>query len=185
MMVTVPRIAAVSCFSATPFIYGIRHEGNLRAELLLSDPDTVIQHFIERKADIALLPFTAVPLLSDAHLVTRYCIGGVPSAREALLGGDDPLLAAWKECGELPFAFAVWAAHGDTDPDTVEALQHALTYGLERSYEAVLSSPFASDPQRGYDTLSHFDYIFDNQKNQALRKFWDSGVKVAPRANPG
>ena len=83
------------------------------------------------------------------------------------------------ECGELPFAFAVWAAHGDTDPDTVEALQHALTYGLERSYEAVLSSPFASDPQRGYDTLSHFDYIFDNQKNQALRKFWDSGVKVA------
>ena len=95
-MVTVPRIAAVSCFSATPFIYGIRHEGNLRAELLLSDPDTVIQHFIERKADIALLPFTAVPLLSDAHIVTRYCIGGVPSAREALLGGDDPLLAAWK-----------------------------------------------------------------------------------------
>ncbi len=76
--------------SATPFIYGIRHEGNLRAELLLSDPDTVIQHFIERKADIALLPFTAVPLLSDAHIVTRYCIGGVPSAREALLGGDDP-----------------------------------------------------------------------------------------------
>ena len=49
----------------------------------------------------------------------------------------------------------------------------------------MLSSPFASDPQRGYDTLSHFDYIFDNQKNQALRKFWDSGVKVAPRANPG
>ncbi len=63
-------------------------------------------------------------------------------------------------------------------------MQHALTYGLERSYEAVLSSPFASDPQRGYDTLSHFDYIFDNQKNQALRKFWDSGVKVAREPIP-
>ena len=37
MMVIVPRIAVVSCFSTTPFIYGIQHEDNLRAGLLLSD----------------------------------------------------------------------------------------------------------------------------------------------------
>ena len=140
---------------------------------------------LRRTAASALRTVPAAPRLSDGHLVPPYCIGGVPSAREALLGGDDPLLEAWKEGGELPCAFAVWAAHGDTDPDTVEALQHALTYGLERSYEAVLSSPFASDPQRGYDTLSHFDYIFHNQKNQARRQVWDSAVTVAPRAQHG
>lgn len=154
-MVIVPRIAAVSCLSTTPFIYGIRHEGNLRAELLLSDPDTVIQDFLEHKADIALIPFTAVPLLADARTVTEYCVGGVAAEREALLASDDPLVGIWKEqCGELPFAFAVWVARADTDPDTIEA-------------------------------LSGFDYIFDNEKNQALQQFWDAGIKVAPRANPG
>ena len=45
MMVIVPRIAVVSCFSTTPFIYGIQHEDNLRAGLLLSDPAEAIQAF--------------------------------------------------------------------------------------------------------------------------------------------
>ncbi|WP_290534289.1 MqnA/MqnD/SBP family protein [Alistipes sp.] len=186
MMVIVPRIAAVSCLSTTPFIYGIRHEGNLRAELLLSDPDTVIQDFLEHKADIALIPFTAVPLLADARTVTEYCVGGVAAEREALLASDDPLVGIWKEqCGELPFAFAVWVARADTDPDTIEALQYALTYGLERGYEAMMEASPELDPLRAYEALSGFDYIFDNEKNQALQQFWDAGIKVAPRANPG
>ena len=41
------------------------------------------------------------------------------------------------------------------------------------------------DPLRAYEALSGFDYIFDNEKNQALQQFWDAGIKVAPRANPG
>ena len=81
--------------------------------------------------------------------------------------------------------FAVWAAHADTDPDAVETLQHALTYGLEHGYEAILESAFAADPGRAYAELAHFDYIFDNQKDKALKKFWNSGLKAVPRANPG
>lgn len=38
MMVSVPSIAAVSYLNTIPFIYGIRHEGNFRADLLLSPP---------------------------------------------------------------------------------------------------------------------------------------------------
>ena len=184
-MVLVPRIAVVSCLSTTPFIYGIQHEGNLRAELLLSDPAEIIRTFSDRKADIALVPAAAVPSLKGARIVTEYCVGGVPAALEALLASDDPLVGAWKPCAELPFAFAVWVAHPDVDPETVEALQYALTYGLERGYEAILESPFAADPGSAYEGLAHFDYIFDNQKDKALKKFWDSGLKVAPRANPG
>ena len=75
--------------------------------------------------------------------------------------------------------------HPDTDPDAVETLQHALTYGLEHGYEAILESAFAADAGRAYAEFAHFDYIFDNQKDKALKKFWDSGLKVAPRANPG
>ena len=184
-MVIVPRIAAVSCLSTTPFIFGIQHESNFRADLLLSDPAETIRTFSDRRADIALVPAAAVPSLTDARIVTEYCVGGLPAAREMLLAGDDPLLEAWKPYGKLPCAFALWVAHGDVEPETGEALQHALTYGLERGYEAILSSPFAADPGRAYEGLACFDYIFDNQKDKALKKFWDSGLKVAPRANPG
>ena len=163
MMVIVPRIAVVSCFSTTPFIYGIQHEDNLRAGLLLSDPAETIQAFSEHKADIALIPAAAMPSLTDARIVTEYCVGGVPASKEALLASDDALVGAWKPFGKLPCAFAVWAAHADTDPDAVETLQHALTYA----------------------ELAHFDYIFDNQKDKALKKFWNSGLKAVPRANPG
>ena len=97
----------------------------------------------------------------------------------------DALVGAWKPFGKLPCAFAVWAAHADTDPDAVETLQHALTYGLEHGYEAILESAFAADPGRAYAELAHFDYIFDNQKDKALKKFWNSGLKAVPRANPG
>ena len=185
MMVIVPRIAVVSCFSTTPFIYGIQHEDNLRAGLLLSDPAEAIQAFSEHKADIALVPAAAVPSLTGARIVTEYCVGGVPASKEALLASDDALVETWKPFGKLPCAFAVWGAHADTDPDAVETLQHALTYGLEHSYEAILESAFAADAGRAYAELAHFDYIFDNQKDKALKKFWDSGLKVAPRANPG
>ncbi len=186
MMVIVPRIAAVSCFSTMPLIYGVRHAGNLHAELLLSDPEEVIREFSSHKADIALVPSAVVPSLAGAKIVTEYCVGGVPVAREALLAADDPLLDAWKAAAApLPFAFAVWVAHADTDPDLVEQLQYALTYGLEHGYEAVLESDFAAEAPAAYETLAWFDYIFDNQKQKALQKFWDSGLKVAPRANPG
>ena len=79
----------------------------------------------------------------------------------------------------------MWVAHAEVDADTVESLQHALTYGLEHGYEAILESAFAADPGRAYAELAHFDYIFDNQKDKALKKFWNSGLKAVPRANPG
>lgn len=185
-MVIVPRIATVSCLSTTPFIYGIRHEGNFRAELLLlSDPEAVIRSFSDRRADIALVPAAAVPSLADARIVTDYCVGGVARSLEALLASDDPYAASWKAFGKLPCAFALWVAHADVESETVEALGRALTFGLERSYEAILSSPLAADAESAYGELARFDHIFDNQKDKALKKFWNSGLKIAPRANPG
>ena len=68
-MVIVPRIAAVSYLNTIPFIYGIGHEGNLRAELLLSPPAVCAKNFAEHKADIALVPAAAVPSLADADVV--------------------------------------------------------------------------------------------------------------------
>jgi len=196
-MATVTRIAAVSYLDTIPFLYGIAHAADLRAELLLSDLSSTIRDFRDRRADIALVPVHVVPSLGDARIITEYCIAALsPVMIEALaacepdaeicrcfVGGDAPL-APLLASGE-PFAYAVWVAHADTDTETVEALQHALTAGLEHTYEAVVEYGYADKPYDAYGYLTRIDYVFDNQKHQALEKFWNAGLKTAPRANPG
>ena len=37
-----------------------------------------------------------------------------------------------------------------------------------------------------YDYLTrNIDFLFDHEKHIALQKFWDSGIKISPRVNPG
>ncbi len=257
MMVIVPRIAVVPQEVATPFLYGVRREGNLDAELLLSDPSETIRLFSAHEADIALIPTTALPSLPEARIITEYCIGASGAVGSPLLVSNTPaeqirrvflriesdptaaqlcawacekhwkitpdyfewpdreqirhaepgdaflltgdaieacdhgcthawdLSAEWKKAMRQPFVFALWVAHKEVSPELVEQLQHALTFGLEHGYEALLEAAADTDPVATYERLSHYDYIFDNQKNKALQKFWDLGLKVAPRINPG
>lgn len=196
MMVTVPRIAAVSYLDTVPFLYGISHADNLRAELLLSDFPSAIRSFTEGIADLALLPVHVVPSLPDARIITGYCLAAVPAQLGELTAAEPDaemlryftgpaaplaqLLASKK-----PFAYAVWVARATAGPDRIETLQHALTCGLEHTYEAVVEFGYDRKPYDAYGYLSRIDYIFDNQKHKALQKFWDAGLKIAPRANPG
>ena len=257
MMVSVPSIAAVSYLNTIPFIYGIRHEGNFRADLLLSPPSECTKNYVEGRADLALLPAAALPSLKSTDVITEYCIGAVGPVRTVVLLSDGPvsevrrvfldphsqtsvqlvgylaahrwkiapewyslddyeqlrhaqegdaflligdkvfdheekfrykydLAAEWQAATKLPFAFAVWVARKGTPYEVIESLQHALTFGLEHTYEAILEAGFDKKPYDAYEYLTrNIDYIFDNQKRRALQKFWDSGLKVSPRVNPG
>ena len=91
MMVMVPRIATVSYLNTIPFVYGIQHEGSLRAELLLSPPSECAANFISGKADIALVPSAVVPTLVDAEIITNYCIGSSGPVRTVVLAGNAPI----------------------------------------------------------------------------------------------
>ena len=71
------KIAAISYLNTIPFIYGIRHEGSLCAELFLAPPSQNVQQFIEGKVDLALVPAAVVPTLKDAEVITDYCIGAI------------------------------------------------------------------------------------------------------------
>ena len=79
MAVVKTSIAAVSYLNTVPFIYGIRHADKLQAELLLAPPSACARNFIDRKADIALIPGGSLPLMDDAEIVTNYCIGAEKS----------------------------------------------------------------------------------------------------------
>lgn len=258
MMVIVPRIVAAASLDATPFIYGIRHDAELRAGLTVTPTTSeALRLFLAHEADYALLPSSHYPDLTDAEIVTEYCIGSTARTGSALLAGNclpqaarrilyDPaspttaqlaaylykrhwrtapefesrttlpspealdattlcllsdeeallhgpnyahqtdLGAEWRATTHQPFAYSLWIGHKENDKERTEQLQQALTYGLEHTYEALLDGGFTT---RGYDAYGHLtcdiDYIYDNQKQQALRKFWDSGIKIAPRVNPG
>ena len=122
------------------------------------------------------------PQPGDAFLL----IGDKVFDHEGRFAYSYDLAAEWKKATRLPFAFAVWVARKGTAPDLTEGLQHALTFGIEHTYEAILEHGFDNKPYDAYAYLTqNIDYIFDNQKHKALQKFWDSGIKVTPRANPG
>lgn len=255
-MALIPRIAAVSYLNTIPFIYGIRHAGNLRAELLLTPPALCARNFIAGDADIALLPSAVVPGLKGADLISDFCIGAEEEVRTVVVVSNTPieevrriwldghsrtsvqlagylaarkwhiapewlameeyavldtpqdgdaflligdkvfdhedefiysydLAAEWREATGLPFVFAVWVARKGVPFEVTDALDEALTFGVERIYEAVRQSDYRDRPY-AYDYLTrNIDFLFDGEKRKALQKFWTSGVKVTPRAEPG
>lgn len=87
------KIAAISYLNTIPFLYGIRHEGSLCAELLLAPPSENVRHFIEGKVDLALIPAAVVPTLKDAQVITDYCIGAVGPVRTVMLVSNAPIEA--------------------------------------------------------------------------------------------
>ncbi|MDE6139740.1 MAG: menaquinone biosynthesis protein [Alistipes sp.] len=255
-MAIIPRIAAVSYLNTIPFIYGIEHEGNFRADLLLTPPAQCAENYMAGKADIALLPAAVVPDLRMTDIVTDYCIGASGAVRTVVVVSDTPIeqvrriwldshsrtsvqlagyLAAkkwkiapewlhlddytlldnpaegdayliigdkvfdnegkfrysydlaeeWRKLTRMPFAFAVWVARKGTSYEITDALQHALTYGVEHIYESIASSPYAGSDGglRAYDYLTrNIDFIFDDEKHRALKKFWDAGLRIVPRS---
>ena len=255
-MVIYPKIAAISYLNTIPFIYGIRHEGNFRADLSLSTPADCVKSFIEGEADIALLSSAVVPSLKGAEIITDYCIGASGAVRTVVVVCNTPIakvrriwldshsrtsvqlvgwLAAnrwkiapewlllddyslldrpqegdaflligdkvfanegrfaysydlaeeWKAQTHMPFAFAVWVGRKGLPYEIHDALQHALTFGIEHTYEAIAESPYADRPY-AYDYLTrNIDYVFNADKHRALEKFWNCGLKITPKVNPG
>ncbi len=255
-MAITPKIAAVSYLNTIPFIYGIKHEGNFDATLLLTPPADCARNFIEGNADIALLPVAAVPSLKSAEIITDYCIGASGAVRTVVVMSNSPIAQVerifldahsltsvqltgylaknlwnitpefytlddyeqlahaqkgdaflligdkvfehegefrftydladdWHTLTDLPFAFAVWVARKGTSYEVIDALECALTFGVEHTYEAILEHGF-EDTVTAYDYLTrNIDFIFNEQKHKALQKFWNSGIKVSPRVNPG
>ena len=255
-MVTIPSIAAVSYLNTIPFIYGIRHEGNLRANLLLAPPAGCYANYAEGRADIALMPSAMVPTLKSTNIITDYCIGASGKVRTVELFSNVPIdkvrrifldahsrtsvqlvgyLAAnvwhitpewydltdytqvayaeptdaflligdkvfdyegrfaytydlaeeWQKATKQPFTFAVWVARKGLPYEVRDELQAAFTFGIEHIYEAILESKYA-DRDYAYEYLTaNIDFLFDIQKHNALKKFWDYGLKVEPKVNPG
>ena len=252
----IPKITAVSYLNTIPFVYGLKHADNLRAELTLAPPADCARNYIEGKADIALLPAAVVPTLKDATVITDYCIGAVGAVRTVTVMSNHPITAVkriwldahsrtsvqlcgylakhkwhiqpewlhmgdysrvekpeegdaflligdkvfgyegrfayvydlaieWHEATKLPFAFAVWVARKGVPNEVTDELQRALTFGVEHTWEAITESPYMGSDNGiiAYEYLTrNIDFILDEEKHRALKKFWDSGIRIEPRS---
>ena len=255
-MATIPTITAVSYLNTIPFVYGLKHADNLRANLLLAPPAECAKNYIEGRADIALLPAAVVPELQNTNIITDYCIGAVGAVRTVtvmsnvpitqvkriwldahsrtsvqlcgylaqhkwhitpewlamsdygvvgtsreddayLLIGDKvfgyegrfkytyDLAVEWREVTKLPFAFAVWVARKGVSYEITDELQRALTFGVEHIWEAVTELGYMGNDAgvTSYDYLTrNIDFILDEEKHKALKKFWDAGIRIVPRS---
>ena len=121
------------------------------------------------------------PTDGDAYLI----IGDKVFDNEGKFRYSYDLASEWHRTTGLPFTFAVWVARKGLSYDIHDELQAAFTFGVEHIYEAILESDYA-DRDYAYEYLTrNIDFLFDIQKHNALKKFWDFGLKVKPKVNPG
>lgn len=255
-MAIIPKITAVSYLNTIPFVYGLKHADNLRADLLLAPPADCAKNYIEGRADIALLPAAVVPQLKHTNIITDYCIGAVGPVRTVTVMSNSPigdvkriwldphsrtsvqlcgylaehkwhiapewlemrdytrvespapgdaflligdkvfgyegrfrytydLATEWREVTKLPFAFAVWVARKGVSLEVTDELQRALTFGVEHIWEAINELGYTGSDGgiTAYDYLTrNIDFILDEEKHRALKKFWDAGIRIVPRS---
>ena len=121
------------------------------------------------------------PQEGDAFLL----IGDKVFDHEGKFAYSYDLAEEWQKATKMPFTFAVWVARKGLSYEVRDELQAAFTYGVEHIYEAILESDYA-DRDYAYDYLTkNIDFLFDIQKHNALKKFWDYGLKIEPKVNPG
>lgn len=178
MMVIPVKIAAVSTRCAVPMVYGLTHSDRLQSEILYFAPHQVLEALQDGTVDLALVPATALMGVEGLKVVSDFCIA--PARKGAAVAA----YAEWSVVEDAPVV-AVWVAREDADPEMLDAVEEALTLGVERTWEALLSATENPSVEE-YDYLTQeIDYLFDAKKHTALEAHWKKLKKEASHANPG
>jgi chorismate dehydratase len=86
------KISAVSYLNTKPFVYGILHsELYNKIDLLLDMPSICAAKLKEGSVDIGLVPVAVIPEISEARIITNYCISSSGRVRTVILVSQVPL----------------------------------------------------------------------------------------------
>jgi chorismate dehydratase len=86
------RIGAVSYLNTRPLLLGIEQSGLMsQIELVKAYPAKIAQDLMEGNIDMGLVPVAAIPLLTEAHLVSNYCIGAVGDVASVCIFSKVPM----------------------------------------------------------------------------------------------
>ena len=177
MMVIPVKIAAASTLSAVPLVYGLRSAANLEADIQFLTQEEAVEALAAGTIDIALLSADMACGLANTKVLAGFCIAPVK-------GASSSITEEWNVAVDAPVA-AVWVAREEVSPEVLDAMEEALTLGVERIYEALMvlnECPRIDD----YTFLTtQIDYLFDAKKYKALEAYWKRLKKATAHANPG
>ena len=60
-------------------------------ELIKAYPAMIAQDLMDGKIDMGLVPVAVIPLLKEAHLVSKYCIGAESAVASVCIFSDVPM----------------------------------------------------------------------------------------------
>lgn len=116
------------------------------------------------------------PKEGDAFLL----IGDKVFDHEGLFEYTYDLAEEWQKLTQLPFVFAAWCAHRDLPESIIEQLEESLTWGVERTFEALQTLRPDFEMEEGYRYLTeNIDTILDSPKREAMRQFQASQSRIA------
>ncbi len=85
------RISAVKYANTYPFIYGLTESGFDKNVTLETDhPADCAAKLIAGKVDIGLIPVATLPLMSEYHIISDFCIGANGNVRTVMLLSNCP-----------------------------------------------------------------------------------------------
>ncbi|NTW34226.1 MAG: menaquinone biosynthesis protein [Bacteroidetes bacterium] len=86
------KISAVSYLNTLPFVYGITDSGFIEnIDLHLCIPSDCSRNFLNKDADIALVPVAALSKMKSFILLNEFCIGSKGNVKTVLLLSQVPL----------------------------------------------------------------------------------------------
>lgn len=86
------KISAVSYTNTKPFIYGIEQSEIInQLDLSLDIPSDCATKLINNQVDIGLIPVAAIPLVPNAQIIGKYCIGSVGAVNSVFIFSKVPV----------------------------------------------------------------------------------------------
>ncbi len=172
------KFAAPATLSAVPLVYGLRSAKTLTAEVALLSHGEILDALREGRVDVALLSSDVARAAEGVKIVTDFCVA--PAEK----GGSLSLADEWGVAPDAP-VYGVLLAREDTPLEVLDEIEKALTCGVERIYEALLSQAECPKIEDYTYLTTTVDYLFDAKKHTALEAHWKKLKKAASHANPG
>jgi chorismate dehydratase len=86
------KVTAVSYLNTKPFLYGIfQHSIQHKIDLSLNIPSVCAAKLKSGEVDLALVPVAVIPLLSNPHIISDYCIGAVGAVKTVCIYSQVPI----------------------------------------------------------------------------------------------
>jgi chorismate dehydratase len=85
------KISAVKYANSYPFLFGLKNCGfDKKAIIEIDHPADCAAKLISNSVDIGLIPIAALPMLTEYHIISDYCIGANEMVKTVMLLSNSP-----------------------------------------------------------------------------------------------